>query len=65
MREVIFEQNIYNGIKGRLKALFCYHVDDKIIDINIPNIPNINLFIIIWECVNCKRKQLWILKEEY
>ena len=54
MREVIFEAVSYNGIKGRLKALFCCHVEKKLIDKGN---------ILVWECIYCKQRTLWILKE--
>ena len=63
MREVIFEVTIYNGIKGGLKTLFCSHVECRIIDRRIIDIINGKVSIIIWECIRCKRRILWILKE--
>jgi len=62
MREIIFEA-FYGGKWWRklLCRVFC-HTWSKIFDTQI-GLPRHGITMIMWQCVNCKVKQLWIGKE--
>jgi len=68
-REVIFETiDRGEGLWKKISTRFCCHVDTRLMDIIFHQGMEDKLYvqysIIIWKCVECERRQLWICREE-